>query len=329
MKSREIRLVARPRGEPCPADFAMAETDVPAPGPGECVVRNDWISVDPYMRFRMDADPGFAPPYPLGAALTGAAVGEVVASADPDRPLGTTLLHSLGWREYAVVRTGRVVDTSAASAQSYLGVLGLPGLAAYVGLTEIARVRPGDIVFVSAATGAVGSAAGQIARRLGAARVIGSAGGPAKSARLTGLFGFDAAIDYREGDLDRRLAAAAPDGVDVYFDNVGGSHLRAALDAMRDHGRIALCGAVSRHRERPAPGADLWQAIARRLTLRGFLVLDHYHLLDEYETRAAAWVREGTLRSEETVVHGIDNAVGAFLGLLKGANTGKMLVRLT
>lgn len=331
--SREVHLVARPVGEPEPTDFSLVGTTVEDPGPGQVLVRNDWISVDPYMRGRMNETKSYVPPYQLGRPMDGGAVGVVTASGSEDVPAGATVLHSSGWREYALLpaEAVRVVDTSLAPAESYLGVLGMTGFTAYVGLTEIASVREGDVVFVSGAAGAVGSAAGQIARQLGASQVVGSAGGPEKKRRLLEDFGFDSAIDYREGALEAQLAEAAPEGIDVYFDNVGGDHLRAAIAAMRDHGRIALCGAVSQYNAtEPVPGPDnLFLAVGKRLTLRGFIVGDHNHLMGEYARKASGWIADGRLRAEETVVDGIDSAVQAFLDMMGGANTGKMLVRLT
>ncbi|WP_306366385.1 NADP-dependent oxidoreductase [Nocardiopsis sp. CC223A] len=331
--SREVHLVARPVGEPVPTDFALVETTLPDPGPGQVLVRNEWISVDPYMRGRMNDSKSYVAPYRLGAAMEGGAVGTVVASGDDSVPVGATVLHFLGWRDHALApaEAVRVVDAGAAPAQAYLNALGMIGFTAYVGLTEIAPVREGDVVFVSGAAGAVGSLAGQIARRLGAAKVIGSAGGPEKKRRLVEEFGYDAAIDYREGRLEEQLAQAAPDGIDVYFDNVGGDHLRAAIAAARDHARIALCGAISQYNAtEPVPGPDnLFLAVGKRLTLRGFIVGDHSHLMGEYARRAAGWLADGDLRVEETVVDGIDNAVTAFLDMMRGANTGKMLVRLS
>jgi NADPH-dependent curcumin reductase CurA len=346
---REVHLVARPTGDPVPADFALVEAPVAAPEPGQVVVRNDWMSVDPYMRPRMDDVKSYVPPFRLNAPMEGGAVGTVVASRSERFPVGTSVLHHLGWREYATLDTGsdgdagegdggggaaapapRPVDTTLAPAQAYLGVLGMTGLTAYAGLTAVAPVRKGDVVFVSGAAGAVGSVAGQLARLLGASRVVGSAGGPEKAALLVERFGYDAAIDYRAGDIDGQLAAAAPLGIDLYFDNVGGDQLRAALTAMRPYGRIALCGAISQYNAttRPAGPDNLGLAIGKRLTLRGFIVTDHADLAGEYARRAAGWLRDGRLHAEETVVDGIDNAVEAFLGLLSGANTGKMLVRL-
>jgi len=330
--SREFHLVRRPHGEPVPEDFALVETTVDSPAPGRILVRNEWLSVDPYMRGRMNDVKSYVPPFALGAVMEGGAVGTVVESGDESVPVGTTVLHMAGWREYADVaaKSVQVVDTSIAPAQAYLGVLGTTGLTAYAGLVDIAPVKEGDVVFVSGAAGAVGSVAGQIARKLGAAKVIGSAGGAEKAKRLTDEYGFDVAIDYRLGDLEGQLKAAAPEGIDVYFDNVGGDHLRAAIARMNVGGRIALCGAISQYNVTgPVPGPDnLAMAIGKRLTLRGFIVTDHFNLVPTWIPQAAKWLRDGELRAEETVVEGVENSVEAFLGLLRGANTGKMLIKL-
>jgi NADPH-dependent curcumin reductase CurA len=339
VQSREWHLVARPVGEPKPTDFKLVTVSVPDPGPGQILVRNDWLSVDPYMRGRMNDVKSYMPPFALNEPMTGGAIGTVVASGgaggasgSDDVPVGATVSHFLGWREYALVDAhfAQQVDPELAPPQTYLGVLGTTGLTAYAGLTEIAPVHQDDVVFVSAAAGAVGSIAGQLAKHLGAAKVIGSAGGPEKCRRLVEEFGYDAALDYRMGDLPAQLARVAPDGIDVYFDNVGGEQLVAAIDALRVHGRVALCGAISVYNATaPVPGpANLPLAIGKRLTLRGMLVGDHMNLLPLYIEKAAGWLRDGSLRSEETVVTGIDNAVEAFFGLMRGANTGKMLVKL-
>jgi NADPH-dependent curcumin reductase CurA len=330
--SREWRLVARPEGEPKPSDFSLTPVELEDLGPGQVLVRNDWLSVDPYMRGRMDDVPSYVPPFQLGEAMTGSAVGTVLASRSDAVPAGATVLHFDGWREYAILddAAARTVDTSIAPAQAFLGVLGTTGLTAWVGLTEMARLRPAEVVFISAAAGAVGSVAGQLARLLGASVVIGSAGGAEKAARVVADYGFDACLDYREGDLTRQLRAAAPDGIDVYFDNVGGDHLDAALRTMNNNGRVAMCGAVSVYNSptpRPAP-ASLWLAIGKRLTLRGFIVTDHLGLMPMFLPQVAGWLADGSLRADETIVTGIENAVDAFSAMMHGANTGKMLVRL-
>jgi NADPH-dependent curcumin reductase CurA len=329
---RETHLASRPRGWPTPDNFALVEVPVPDLRPGQALVRNLVMSVDPYMRGRMNDVKSYLPPFQVGAPLDGGAVGEVVASeADGLRP-GDAVLHGLGWREYAVVeaRSARKVDASLAPLSAYLGALGMPGLTAYAGLLEVAAFRPGESVFVSAAAGAVGSLVGQIARRRGAARVIGSAGSAAKVERVKEL-GFDAAFDYHDGPIRESLRAAAPDGIDVYFDNVGGDHLEAAIAAMRLHGRVAICGMISQYNatEPMAAPRNLALLIGKRLTLRGFLVGDHGHLRDRFVGEMAGWLRSGEIRYDETVVDGLENAPRAFLGLLRGDNLGKMLVRLT
>ncbi|MFF3086152.1 NADP-dependent oxidoreductase [Streptomyces nojiriensis] len=330
--SREIRLASRPTGTPKPENFRLVSTLIPELGEGRILVRNTWMSVDPYMRGRMDDAPSYIPPFALGTALEGSAIGEVVASRSASIPVGATVSHFLGWREYAVLDAGAatVVDTSIAPPTAYLGALGTTGLTAYAALTRTAPVRKGDVVLVSAAAGAVGSVAGQLARQLGASRVIGSAGGPHKTRKLLDVFGYDAAVDHRQGDLPGQLAEAAPEGIDIYLDAVGGDHLEAAIGAIRPGGRIAMVGAISGYNAtRPAPGPDnLFRAAAQEVTLRGMLVSSHFDLFPEWIGKAAGWLADGTLRTEETVADGIERAADAFLGVLSGANTGKMLVRL-
>jgi NADPH-dependent curcumin reductase CurA len=330
--SREWQLIARPVGEPAPADFRLLQASVDDPQVGQVLVRNDWFSVDPYMRGRMNDVPSYIPPFKLREPMTGGAVGTVVASEAPSLPVGTTVLHFFGWREYALADADAVqaVDPTLAPAQAYLGVLGTTGLTAYAGLTEIAAMKRDDVVFISAAAGAVGSVAGQIARHLGAAKVVGSAGGPDKCRRIVEDFGFDAAIDYRQGNLREQLRRVAPEGIDVYFDNVGGDHLEAAISAMNRDGRICLCGAISSYNAaEPVPGPNnLSLCIGKRLTLRGMIVNDHMNVMPHYLQTAAGWLRDGSLRADETVVEGIEHGLDAFYGLMKGANTGKMLVKL-
>jgi NADPH-dependent curcumin reductase CurA len=296
------------------------------------VVRNTWMSVDPYMRGRMDDAPSYIPPFALGAPLEGSAVGEVIASRSDAVTTGATVAHFLGWREYAVLDAvdATVVDPDLAPPQAYLGALGTPGLTAYVALTEIAPVREGDVVFVSAAAGAVGSIAGQVARKLGAATVIGSAGGPRKTAKLLNGFGFDTALDYKAAPLAAQLSDAAPDGIDVYVDHVGGDHLEAAIAALRVGGRVAVVGAINEYNATaPIPGPDnLYQLARKELTVRGMLVTSYLDRFPSWIERGARWLNDGTLHAEETVFDGLERAPEAFLGVLRGANVGKMLVRL-
>ena len=328
---QEIQLAARPQGEPAESDFHLAEVEVPEPGDGQVLVRNTWMSVDPYMRGRMNDRKSYVPPFQIGAPLEGGAVGEVVASRADGLAEGDTVLHQLGWREYAVLdgNAARKVDTELAPPQAYLGVLGMPGLTAYVGLLDIAALADGDVVFVSGAAGAVGGMAGQIAKARGH-RVIGSAGSPEKVAHLTDELGFDAALNYRDGDVAGQLAALAPEGIDVYFDNVGGEHLEAALEVLNRNGRVAMCGAISQYNAtEPVPGPrNLGNAVGKRLTLRGFIVSDHGDRMRAFAEEVGGLLRDGRIKHRETVVEGLDRAPEAFIGLLRGQNTGKMLVRL-
>jgi NADPH-dependent curcumin reductase CurA len=328
----EIRLASRPTGWPTLANFAVVDTELPAPGPGQILVRNVVLSVDPYMRNRMSAAESYAASYELGEAMHGGAIGEVLESTvDAYRP-GDYVLHELGWRTHAVVDGDRAssVNPDVAPLGAYLGVLGLTGLTAYVGLLEIAQFKRGDTVFVSGAAGAVGSIVGQLARLNGAKRVIGSAGSADKVTHLTEDLGFDAAFNYKDGPVAEQLAVAAPDGIDVYFDNVGGEHLEAAIESANLHARFAVCGMISLYNttEQSTAPRNLGKVVSKRLALRGFLVSDHYDLRQRFIAEVAPLVGDGTLRYQETVVDGIRNAPQAFLDLLSGANTGKMLVRL-
>ncbi|MDO9407543.1 NADP-dependent oxidoreductase [Patulibacter sp.] len=329
---REIHLAERPVGAPTTDTFTLVETSVPEPGEGEILVRNHWMSVDPAMRGRMDDRPSYVEPFQVGSPLEGGAVGEVVASNSDRHAVGDLVLHGLGWRDLALLpgKKAAPVDASLASEQAFLGILGMPGLTAYSGLVRLGRVAEGDVVFVSAAAGAVGSAVGQMARKLGASRVIGSAGGPEKVRHVVEDLGFDACIDYKSGSVRKQLKAAAPDGVDVYFDNVGGEHLEVAIGALNLHGRIVVCGMISQYNatEPPAGPRNLVRLIQTRGSIQGLLVLDHYDLRDEFVQRASGWLRDGDLKYEETVVDGLENAPTAMIDLLAGGNTGKMLVRI-
>ena len=330
MQSREIRLAARPRGTPTPSDFELAEVELPDPGDGEILVRNSYVSVDPYMRGRMSDAKSYVPPFALGEALRGGAVGRVLASRDERWPVGTWVVHDHGWREAAILqgRGIRTVDPAAAPVSTALGVLGMPGLTAFVGIVDIAGVKEEETVFVSGAAGAVGSAAAQLARTRGA-RVIGSAGTPQKVAWLREL-GLAAAFDYHEAPVRDALREHAPDGIDVYFDNVGGETLEAAIGAMRLHGRIVACGSISRYNATEAfPGPrNLFMVVTKRLRMQGFIVSDHGDRYPAFAEEVAPLVAAGTIRYRETVVDGIEHAPEAFIGMLEGANVGKMLVRV-
>jgi NADPH-dependent curcumin reductase CurA len=329
--AREVRLASRPVGWPTEETFSFAEVVLPSPGPNEVLVRNTFMSVDPYMRGRMNDSKSYLPPFEVGKALEGGAIGAVIESGVDGVAPGDLVLHDQGWRSHALVsRFTRLDPVEGLSPSHFLGALGLPALTAYVGLVDVAAFRPGETVFVSGAAGAVGGLAGQIARLKGAARVIGSAGSAAKVAHLTDELGFDAAFDYRDGDVRERLAKAAPDGIDVYFDNVGGPQLEAAINSLNDYGRVAACGAISVYNaEKPPPGPrNLGLAVPKRLTIRGFIVIDHEDRFPAMIAEVGPWLASGQLIARETVVDGLDNAPAAFLGMLAGTNTGKMVVRL-
>ncbi|MGW4288119.1 NADP-dependent oxidoreductase [Streptomyces sp. NPDC004673] len=330
--SREWQLLERPVGWPKPEDFALVEVPMPVPGEGQVLVRNEYLSVDPYMRGRMSAAKSYAQPYGLGEPMEGGAVGVVVASDVDGIEVGDHLLHFLGWRKYAAVDAKKAVkvDPDAAPLSTYLGVLGMTGLTAYAGLLRVAGFKEGDVVFVSGAAGAVGSQVGQLAKLKGASRVIGSAGSDDKVRLLVDEYGFDAAFNYKDGPVGEQLREAAPDGIDVYFDNVGGDHLQAAIAELNLHGRIAICGAISVYNNtEPAPGPNnLTRLIQTRGRIEGFLVGDHYDLQPDFVREVAPLVASGELKYRETVVDGIQNMVEAFLGVLRGENTGKMIVKL-
>mgnify|MGYP003622934688 CR=1 FL=1 len=332
LRGREVRLAARPHGEPTPSDFEVAEVDVPGPGDGELRVRNLFISVDPYMRGRMNDVKSYSPPFRVGEVMTGGAVGEVIESNSSDFVPGDNVLSQLGWREYAVADAARFrrVDETGLPLSAYLGVLGMPGLTAWVGVVDIGSLQEGEAFFVSGAAGAVGGLAGQIARLRGATRVIGSAGSDEKVRHLVEELGFDAAVSYRTSPVAEQLRVAAPEGIDVYFDNVGGEHLEAAIAHLRVHGRVAACGMISLYNAtEPPPGPrNMPMIVGKRLAIRGFLVGDHQHRLPDFLQEMGGWLRKGKIHAPETVVEGIENAPGAFIGLLKGENTGKMVVRL-
>ncbi|MFJ3286901.1 NADP-dependent oxidoreductase [Streptomyces sp. NPDC086669] len=330
--NREWHLVSRPVGWPKAEDFALVEAEVPTPGDGQVLVRNTYLSVDPYMRGRMSAAKSYAAPYELGKVMQGGAVGEVVASNAEGIAVGDHVLHFFGWREYAALdgRHAVKVDPGAAPLSTYLGVLGMTGLTAYAGLLRTAAFKEGDAVFVSGAAGAVGSQVGQLARLKGASRVIGSAGSDDKVKLLLEEYGFDAAFNYKNGPVREQLRAAAPDGIDVYFDNVGGDHLEAAIGSLNRDGRIAVCGMISVYNDtEPAPGPrNLARLIQTRGRIEGFLVGDHYDLQPQFVQEVGPWVASGELKYRETVVEGIENNLEAFFGVLRGDNTGKMIVKL-
>ena len=328
--AREIRLVARPQGFPGEDLFEVAETSIPDPADGQVLIRNAYFSVDPYMRPRMNDVRSYVAPYTLGEAMTGGAVGRVAASRNPRYAEGDWVLHQLGWREWALSDGSalRRLDPTIAPVSTALGVLGMPGFTAWYGLFVLGEPTEGETVLVSGAAGAVGSAAGQMAHIAGC-RVIGSAGSEEKLDWCAHL-GFDAGFNYREQSPRHALAELAPDGIDIYFDNVGGDHLEAAIGALRTHGRVVACGSISRYNDaEPTAGPrNMFMVVTKRLRLQGYIISDHYDRYQEFIDQAGDWVRDGRLQYRETVVDGIENAPRAFLGLLRGENIGKMLVKV-
>jgi len=331
-KNHEIRLKSRPDGMPTPANFELVETPVPTAGAGQVLVRNSYMSVDPYMRGRMVDRVSYSPPFQIGETLTGGAVGQVVASNNPGFKAGDFVSNFSGWREWFVSSGGDLqkVDPSIVPIQTYLGTFGMPGLTAYAGLLRVGELKEGERVFVSAASGAVGAVVCQIAKNKGC-YVVGSAGSDAKCDWLVKEARVDRAINYKTcGDLDSAVRAAFPQGIDVYFENVGGAHLVAALSNMRPNGRIPVCGMIEQYNATslpPGPG-NIIAVIPLRLTIKGFIVSDYGDMMPDFMRDMGAWAKAGKLKWAETIVDGIGNAPKAFIGLFKGDNMGKMLVRV-
>jgi len=326
---RAWHLKSRPEGMPSAANFELREIDLPPVGEGMIRVRNRWLSVDPYMRGRMNDVKSYVPPFKLGEPMEGGAVGEVVESKADGFAAGDLVLHFGGWRDEAVVpaQAARKLPDLGAEPQQFLGILGTTGATAYFGLLDVASAKQGDTLFVSAAAGAVGSAVVQIAKAKGMT-VIGSAGGEEKCAYVRSL-GADAVINYRAGPLVKSLSAAAPDGIDVYFDNVGGDHLDAALAVARNYARFAICGMIEGYNKRePTTLRYMMRVIAARIRIQGFLVFDYQSRMDEFYREMGGWLKSGAVKSRETVVEGLEHMPDAFLGLFEGANVGKMLVKL-
>ncbi|HVB14654.1 MAG TPA: NADP-dependent oxidoreductase [Candidatus Dormibacteraeota bacterium] len=333
--SREVHLTTRPVGWPRPGNFELLSRPVAAEE-GQVLVHNRFLSVDPYMRGRMNDARSYVPPFALGRVMDGGAVGEVVAA--PSGGIlapGDAVLHNFGWREYAVGPPDafqRIDPAPGVALSTYLGALGMPGLTAYVGLLDVAGFQPGEGLFVSAAAGAVGSLVGQLAKLRGAGLVIGSAGSDRKVEHLTRELGFDAAFNYHDGDVTALLLQAVGDrGIDVYFDNVGGDQLEAALTALNQRGRVVMCGSVSRYNaEAPLPGPrNLGLVVGKRLRLQGFLVTDHQDRRPDFLQEVGDHIGAGRIKADETVVDGIENMVDAFIEMMRGANLGKMLVRVS
>ena len=350
MDSREIRLASRPTAVPSLANFSLATVDVPPPAEGQVLVRNLFMSVDPYMRGRMNAAKSYVPPFAVDQPLEGGAVGEVIESRAPAIAVGSIVISNKGWRDRFVAdpRELRVVDGSVQPLSIYLGALGMTGFTAWIGL-DLVGVKAGEVVFISGAAGAVGSLAGQLAKLRGC-QVIGSAGSAEKVRLLTTELGFDAAFNYKDGlpadlsagalakveasakagDVYAQLKRAAPGGIDVYFDNVGGDHLEAAFSSLREHGRVSACGQISRYNEGgPVPGPrNMFLIVTKRLTIRGFLVFDSIKRMPEFLAEVAPLVKSGRIRSKETIIEGLERAPQAFIDLFSGENVGKMIVRL-
>jgi len=327
--ARAWHLMSRPQGLPTDENFALKDIDLPSVGDGMVKVRNLFLSVDPYMRGRMNDVKSYVPPFALDAPMEGGAVGEVVESKADGITPGDKVLHMAGWRDEAVLAAQAVTKLPelGAGPQAFLGNLGLTGGTAYFGLLEAAQAKAGDIVFVSAAAGAVGSAVVQIAKAKGMT-VIGSAGGPDKCEFVKSL-GADAVVDYKAQPIVKGLAAAAPDGIDVYFDNVGGDHLDAAFALARKDARFAICGMIEGYNAaEPMCFRFIMRVIAMRIRVQGFIYTDYMSRMGEFHRDMGQWIAEGKVKERDTIVEGLENTPDAFLGLFTGANTGKMLVRL-
>ncbi len=332
IKSREIRLKNRPMGPAAESDFELVEVMIPKIAEGEILVRNAYFSVDPYMRGRMGERETYIAPFELGKPLEGGCVGQVIESRSEKFREGEFVLGNKGWREFFVSDGRRLtaVDPDTAPIQHYLGVLGMPGFTAYVGLLDIGHPEEGDTVFVSTAAGAVGSLVCQIARIKGC-RVIGSAGSDDKTAWLREEAKIDAAFNYKTAEnVFDEFRKHCPNGIDVYFDNVGGIHLEAAIDRMNNHGRIVLCGMISIYNATRPPRAprNLVSAISKRLTLQGFIVYDHDNRRPQFQNDMGEWLEDGQIRWKETIVEGIENSPKAFFSLFTGESFGKMLVKI-
>ena len=336
MISTQVRLARRPRGEPDDATYSFVEEELPDPVDGQVLLRVVWLSLDPYMRGRMSAAESYAAPVEVGDVLVGGTVCEVVESRNPDYAVGDFVLSYSGWQSHALSdgRGLRKLDPSLAPLSTALGVLGMPGFTAYAGLLEIGRPQPGETVVVAAATGPVGSAVGQIARIRGA-RAVGIAGGPKKCEALLDDFGFDAAVDHRAPDFPSLLAAAVPDGIDVYFENVGGHVAQEVFKRLNLYARVPVCGLVADYNATEAPqGVDRLPGFMRRvlsksLTVRGFIQSEFVRSLSaDFARDMSAWVADGSVRYREDVVVGLENAPEAFRGMLAGRNFGKVLVQV-
>ncbi len=329
--NRQIVLKSRPEGAPGLNNFELVQSAVPEPGEGEVVMRTRWLSLDPYMRGRMSAAKSYAKPVEVGEPMVGGTVSEITVSRNSKFSPGDIVLGYGGWQDYARSNGGglRKLDPAAAPVTTALGVLGMPGMTAYAGLLEIGQPKPGETVAVAAASGAVGSVVGQIAKIKGC-RAIGIAGGPEKCRYVVRELGFDTCVDHRAPDFAHQLKAACPAGIDVYFENVGGAVQQAVWPLLNDFARIPVCGLIAQYNATtPLQGPDMFSVLRKRLTLRGFIVWDFAAREADFLRDAGEWVRTGRLKYREDVVDGLENAPSAFLGLLRGGNFGKLLVKIS
>jgi NADPH-dependent curcumin reductase len=328
--NRQVLLKSRPEGAPAPDNFQLTEGPIPEPGEGEVLMRTLYLSLDPYMRGRMSAAKSYAKPAAVGQPIVGGTVGEIVTSRNPKYAVGDVVLGYGGWQQYARSSGAglRKLDPAAAPVSTALGVLGMPGMTAYVGLLEIGRPKPGEAVVVAAASGAVGSVVGQIAKIKGC-RAVGIAGGAEKCRFVAGELGFDACVDHRAGDFAGQLGAACPNGIDVYFENVGGAVQQTVWPLLNDFARVPVCGLIAQYNAAtPMPGPDMFSVLRKRLNLRGFIVSDFAAKQGDFLREVGEWVHTGRLKYREDIVEGLEQAPAAFLGLLQGKNFGKMLVKV-
>jgi NADPH-dependent curcumin reductase CurA len=333
--ARRIVLASRPVGEPTPNNFRSEDFPVPAPGPGQVLLRTLWLSLDPYMRGRMSEGPSYAAPVGIGETMVGGTVNEVIASDNPDFAVGDIVLAPSGWQTHALSdgKGLRKIDSKLAPISTALGILGMPGITAYMGLLEIGKPQPGETVVVAAASGPVGSLVGQIAKIKGA-RAVGIAGGAKKCAYVKDELGFDDCVDHRARDFADRLKAACPKGIDVYFENVGGAVFDTVLPLFNPFARMPVCGQISQYSATELPPGPnrvpllIWSVLRKRLTIRGFIVSDFAAKHGEFLRDVSAWLRDGRIKYREDVVDGLERATSAFIGLLRGENFGKMLVRV-
>eukprot|EP00439_Symbiodinium_sp_Y106_P089077 s1_g1613.t1 len=333
MISKEVQLAARPEGEPKDSDFQIVEVPVASPSAGEFLVQNLWMSVDPYMRGRMMDRESYVPPFQIGATMDGGCIGKVIESNNENFGVGDYVNSMNGWREFYVTDGTMVnkIDPAMGPIEANLGTLGMPGMTAYAGLFKVGELKDGENVFVSAASGAVGAVVCQLAKAHGC-YVVGSAGSDDKCKWLEEVAGIDKAINYKTcGDLDAAVRDAFPKGIDVYFENVGGAHLQAAINYMNPHGRAALCGMIEQYNDtEPRPGPNnLIQIVGKSLKLEGFIVSNHLDIIPEFYAEMAKLISSGQMKTEQTVEDGIENAPKAFLNLFSGANFGKMLVKIS